>query len=142
MQFTKSLPKQRTPVNSATNNMGQHYRNVRVPIKNYNTTQVAQRIDQQMSSLYVPLRLTYQEVEELIIKQQFDHLLKLLHFKTPVIENVYQERYNYQVNASGLGDFIRGSNFLMEFCDNNNIPYNINLLNHPVSQFLNIYINN
>lgn len=141
MQFTKSLPKQRTPVNSATNNMGQHYRNVRVPIKNYNTTQVAKRIDKQMSSLYVPLRLTYQEVEELIIKQQFDHLLKLLHLKTPVIENVYQERYNYQVNASGLGDFIRGSYFLMEFCDNNNIPYNINILNHPISQFLEIYEN-
>ena len=55
-----------------------------------------------------------------------------------VIENVYQEKYN-NGNATGLGDFIRGSFFLMQFCDNYGIPYNINLLNHPVSRFLKIY---
>jgi len=56
------------------------------------------------------------------------------------IENVYQEKYN-NINASGLGDFIRGSYFLMEFCDKNNISFNINILNHPISQFLEIYQN-
>lgn len=73
-------------------------------------------------------------------KQTIDIPLKILQLTKPTIENVYQEKYKDGV-ATGLGDFIRGSYFLMQFCDNNNIPYNINLLNHPVSQFLNIYIN-
>jgi hypothetical protein len=68
------------------------------------------------------------------------NILKILQDKTITIENVYQEKYN-NLNASGLGDFIRGCYFLMEFCDKNNIPFNINILNHPVSQFLEIYQN-
>jgi hypothetical protein len=67
--------------------------------------------------------------------------LKLLQLTKPIIENVYQEKYNNNINATGLGDFIRGSYFLLEFCDNNNIPCNINILNHPVSQFLEMYKN-
>jgi hypothetical protein len=55
-----------------------------------------------------------------------------------IIENVYQEKYT-NGNATGLGDFIRGSFFLMQFCDNYGISYNINLLNHPVSRFLKTY---
>ena len=73
-------------------------------------------------------------------KQTIDIPLKILQLTKPIIENVYQEKYKDGV-ATGLGDFIRGSYFLMQFCDDNNIPYNINLLNHPVSQFLEIYIN-
>jgi hypothetical protein len=73
-------------------------------------------------------------------KQTIDIPLKILQLTKPIIENVYQEKYKDGI-ASGLGDFIRGSYFLMQFCDNNNIPYNINLLNHPISQFLEIYIN-
>jgi hypothetical protein len=217
MNFTKSPLKQRN-VNISTNNKGQHYSNVRVPIKNYTTTSVAKRIDQNMSSLSVPTNIVNPSAshlkepsdlvenntnivvnekinvilghipgpahpktnlpnpfalqpKQLLVEnktsfavndklnvamghipvqttdleytkqQQFVHILKLLHLKTPVIENVYQEKYNYNVNASGLGDFIRGSYFLMEFCDNHKIRYNINILNHPVSQFLETYKN-
>ena len=68
------------------------------------------------------------------------YILKLLQHKTITIENVYQKKYN-NINATGLCDFIRGSYFLMEFCDKYNIHYNINILNHPVSQFLEIYQN-
>ena len=68
------------------------------------------------------------------------YILELVQQKTITIENVYQERYN-NINATGLGDFIRGSYFLMEFCDKNNISFNINILNHPISQFLEIYQN-
>ena len=57
------------------------------------------------------------------------------------IENVYQSKYNNNIVASGLGDFIRGSYFLMQFCKKYNIFYNINLLNHPINQFLDIYKN-
>ena len=51
-----------------------------------------------------------------------------------IIENVYQEKYK-SGETTGFGDFIRGSYFLMQFCDNNNICYNINILNHPISHF-------
>jgi hypothetical protein len=70
----------------------------------------------------------------------FSDMLNLIKQKTITIENVYQEKYN-NVNATGLGDFIRGSYFLMEFCDKTNIPFNINILNHPISQCLEIYQN-
>ena len=213
MHFTKSLPKQRNPVSIGTNNMGQHYSNVRVPIKNFTTTSVAQRVDKNMSNLGIPehsqnnhfkapstlvenntnkavinekvnvafahipthpktnivnplfaLQLKPVLVENKIStavndylnvafahipvptidmeyntkQQQLDSFLKLIQLRKAMIENVYQEKYNNNVNASGLGDFIRGSYFLMEFCNNKHIPYHINIQNHPVSQFLEI----
>ena len=56
--------------------------------------------------------------------------------------NVYQSKYNSgKANATGLGDFIRGSYFLMQFCEESNLLFNINILNHPISQFLEIYQN-
>ena len=81
------------------------------------------------------------EKEEKIRSKEIEIPLTLLQLKKPIIENVYQERYNNNINATGLGDFIRGSYFLLEFCDNNNIPCNINILNHQVSQFFEMYKN-
>ena len=74
------------------------------------------------------------EIEEIEIEEK-ERVSKKI-----TIENVYQEKYN-NINATGLGDFIRGSYFLMEFCDKNNIPFSVNILNHPISQFLEIYQN-
>jgi hypothetical protein len=79
--------------------------------------------------------------EEKIRNQEIEIPLTLLQLTKPIIENVYQERYNNNIYASGLGDFIRGSYFLLEFCDSNNIPCNINILNHPASQFFEMYKN-
>jgi hypothetical protein len=141
MHFTKSPIKQKTLLYSGTNNMGQHYSNVKVPIKNYSTTSLATRIDKNMTSFYIPPPPTKTEMEEYIRRQQIDIPLQVLQLKQPIIENVYQEKYNYYINATGLGDFIRGSYFLMEFCDNHDIPFNINILNHPISQFLELYEN-
>jgi hypothetical protein len=73
-------------------------------------------------------------------KQQILEGLKLLQLTTDIIENVYQEKYN-RVNATGLGDFIRGSYFLMQFCDVYNLTCSINIANHPVAQFLEMYQN-
>jgi hypothetical protein len=81
------------------------------------------------------------EKEEKIRSKEIEIPLTLLQLKKPIIENVYQEKYNNNINASGLGDFIRGSYFLLEFCNNNNIPCNINILNHQVSQFFEMYKN-
>lgn len=73
-------------------------------------------------------------------KQQILSELQSLQLTTETIENVYQEKYN-GVNATGLGDFIRGSYFLMQFCDDYNLTFCINIANHPVAQFLEMYQN-
>jgi hypothetical protein len=74
-------------------------------------------------------------------KTQITSILKILQLTNVTIENVYQENYKDNVNATGLGDFIRGSYFLMQFCQENQLLYKINMLNHPISRFLEIYQN-
>ena len=52
--------------------------------------------------------------------------------------NVYQSKYNSgKANATGLGDFIRGCYFMIEFCDEHNFEYNV-LFNNSISKFLKI----
>ena len=53
-----------------------------------------------------------------------------------LIINVYQEEYVNNKKASGFGDFIRGSYFLIQFCTKYKIKYNIDLTNHSLSNFL------
>jgi hypothetical protein len=73
-------------------------------------------------------------------KSLIKRALRILELTKVTIENVYQEKYNNNtINATGLGDFFRGSYFLMHFCDKNQLFYNINMANHPVSHFLEIY---
>lgn len=74
-------------------------------------------------------------------KLQIATILNMLQLTNVTIENVYQETYGSNINATGIGDFIRGSYFLMQFCEENQLLYRINMLNHPISQFLEIYQN-
>ncbi len=74
-------------------------------------------------------------------KSQITSILNVLQLTNVIIENVYQEKYGFNINATGIGDFIRGSYFLMQFCEESNLLFNINILNHPISQFLEIYQN-
>jgi hypothetical protein len=101
--------------------------------ENKTTLAVNDKLNVAMAHIPVPIM----EMEH-IKTQQLHSLLKLIQLRKATIENVYQERYNNNVLASGLGDFIRGSYFLMEFCDHTHIPCHINIQNHPVSQFLEI----
>ena len=55
------------------------------------------------------------------------------------IINVYQLVYNENKIASGLGDFIRGSYFLIDFCEKYNFKYFIDISNHPIKNFLKKY---
>jgi hypothetical protein len=74
-------------------------------------------------------------------KSQIKTILNILQLTNITIENIYQEKYGSNVNATGIGDFIRGSYFLMQFCEESRLLFNINILNHPISQFLEIYQN-
>ena len=49
--------------------------------------------------------------------------------------NVYQEKYK-NGKCSGLGDFIRGSYFLMQFCGKFNIEYEVSFYNHLIGKYL------
>ena len=44
----------------------------------------------------------------------------------------------YKDSRSGLGDFIRGSIFLYEFCEKNNLDFDIDFSHHPIFKYLNI----
>jgi len=53
-----------------------------------------------------------------------------------IINNVYQSKYsNGAINGTGLGDFIRGSYFLIEFCKKYNFEPKI-IFNNCISKFL------
>ena len=53
-----------------------------------------------------------------------------------IINNVYQEKYeNSNINSTGLGDFLRGCYFLLDFCKKNNFDFNI-IFNSCISKFL------
>lgn len=59
-----------------------------------------------------------------------------------IINNVYQSKYNYnRSNCTGLGDFIRGCYFMLEFCDKFNFQPKI-IFNNCISKFLNIKTHN
>jgi len=51
------------------------------------------------------------------------------------IHNVYQEKYEGGVNATGFGDFIRGCYYLLDFCDRNGKEFVVTI-NHTISNFL------
>jgi hypothetical protein len=54
------------------------------------------------------------------------------------LNNVYQSKYNYgKSNCTGLGDFIRGCYFILEFCDKHGFQPKI-IFNNCISKFLHI----
>ena len=52
------------------------------------------------------------------------------------IVNVYQPSYKENKKATGLGDFLRGNYYLMQFCAGLNIHCELNMTNHPLSLYL------
>jgi hypothetical protein len=59
-----------------------------------------------------------------------------------ILNNVYQSKYNYgKVNGTGLGDFIRGCYFILDFCEKYNFGVKI-VFNNYIAKFLNIKTHN
>jgi hypothetical protein len=59
-----------------------------------------------------------------------------------IINNVYQSKYNYnKTNCTGLGDFIRGSYFILEFCEKYNFIPKI-VFNSIIGNFLKMKTHN
>ena len=91
-----------------------------------------------------------EEVEEMYkgkpyTKIQIDTFLYFSKIQREKIINIYQDKYinsnKTEYNPTGLGDFIRGSYFIMQYCKENELTCAINIMNHPISQFLEIYAN-
>ena len=49
--------------------------------------------------------------------------------------NVYQPVYKFGFLATGIGDFIRGTYFMIQYCEMHSYKYDV-IINHPVSMFL------
>jgi hypothetical protein len=77
--------------------------------------------------------------DDILKEKQKEFILNGLKMKTKCLINVYQLVYNENRLATGLGDFIRGSYFLMEFCKKYNFNYFIDFSNHPIKYFLRKY---
>jgi hypothetical protein len=69
-------------------------------------------------------------------KNTFNNYIHLLRSKKiNTIYNVYQENYVDNVKPTGLGDFIRGCFFILQFCDLYKFHCKI-IINHPIALFL------
>lgn len=76
-----------------------------------------------------------------INEEEIKNILFYIKEKIYCITNVYQLIYNNGLKATGLGDFIRGSYFLMEFCKKYGMRYSIDISNHPIKYFLKSFNN-
>jgi hypothetical protein len=66
MHFTRTPLKNKKPLKQGTNKMGQYYSNERVPIKNYNASPIAARIDKNMTNLNVNEQATNKNLNQFI----------------------------------------------------------------------------
>jgi hypothetical protein len=55
--------------------------------------------------------------------------------------NVYQPIFAYNRKATGWGDILRGCYFLIQFCEEHELEYDIDMSFHPISKFLKKYRN-
>lgn len=79
---------------------------------------------------------------DVLKEKQKEFILNGLRISCNYLINVYQLVYNKNKIATGLGDFIRGSYFLIEFCKKYNFKYFIDISNHPIKNFLKKYNKN
>jgi hypothetical protein len=88
------------------------------------------------------LNNSFINTDDVLKEKQRELILNGLKITTKCIINVYQLVYNDNRIATGLGDFIRGSYFLIEFCKKYNFTYFIDFSNHPIKHFLRKYNKN
>jgi len=74
------------------------------------------------------------------IKPEIDRRLEYIRKNIRKIVNVYQKEYNNNVKATGFGDFIRGTYFLIQFCEIYKLKCDVQL-NHPFRKYLKLYSN-
>jgi hypothetical protein len=73
-------------------------------------------------------------------KRKMSSLLQHVKNNIKVIVNVYQPEYYDSKKATGFGDFIRGTYFVMQFSNLVNVSCNISI-NHPFKKYLKFHKN-
>jgi len=58
------------------------------------------------------------------------------------IVNIFQQFFMYNRKATGWGDVIRGSYFLIQYCEELELDFDIDMSYHPISRFLEKYRKN
>jgi len=71
-------------------------------------------------------------------KELINYIIFNLKNKNIKLTNVYQINYK-NGKATGFGDFLRGSLFLIQFCKEYELIFEINLINHPFSKYFEKY---
>ena len=71
-------------------------------------------------------------INDITVKGDIDYLHKK---NIHTIQNVFQELYKGNLKPTGLGDFIRGCYFLLQFCKKHNFNPSI-IINHPIALYL------
>jgi len=57
----------------------------------------------------------------------------------PTIYFIYQYKYKHNTQVTGLGDFIRGCFYIMQFSEKYNIYFDFNIYNHSLKKYLNYF---
>ena len=83
------------------------------------------------------LNITYDNTDTSEINMLPFNINELIQKGIKIINNVYQSKYKSNMNSTGLGDFIRGSYFILDFCDRYNFEPKI-IFNNYISKLLKI----
>jgi hypothetical protein len=102
-------------------------------LEEVNTIQVVSPLSPIYNICYIPYLFDYNEKRLSNIIKEFC-IMKLYNVKK--IVNVYKPYYKNNVPAAGLGDYIRGSIFLYQYCKIANIDFDMNMNYHGINYIL------
>lgn len=100
-----------------------------------------ERLDDTLSQIYVSI---FNDDDMERISLLFSNIRKTIeeyNTELPVMKlvNIYKPFYIFNKKASGWGDFIRGSYFLMQFCEEKGIVFDMDMSQHMISKYLKKY---
>jgi len=94
----------------------------------------------------IPLKKIAPRVEggnyvlSLKIKPTPDRNIEYIRKNISKIVNVYQKEYDNSIKSTGFGDFIRGTYFIIQFCERYKLNCDVQI-NHPFRKYLKLYSN-
>ena len=84
------------------------------------------------------LEQTKQMEQQIIITEnKNDNITSITNI--PTIYFIYQYKYKHNTQVTGLGDFIRGCFYIMQFSEKYNIYFDFNIYNHSLKKYLNYF---
>jgi hypothetical protein len=105
-----------------------HLKDIIIPLQNQNDNYDLNNINNNIS---IPIHMN------IFIGDEFNEgdINRLKKKKVMTIYHIYQQKYAYDINVTGFGDFIRGCFYILQFCNKFNFKCEI-LIHHPIAIFL------